>query len=107
MFTPAVELNSKSGKSAELANVINEKIVPILQKQKGCIDEIVLVSDVEPNRVLALSFWKTKEDAERYQRDQFKNVHETVRHLLEVDPNVPTFEVHTSTGHKIAAGKVA
>jgi len=107
MFTRAVELKSKSGKSAELANVINDKVVPILRKQQGFTDEIVLVSDVEPNRVLALSFWKTKEDAERYQREQFKNVHETVRHLLEVEPNVRTFEVHTSTGHKIAAGKAA
>jgi len=107
MFTRAVELTSKSGKSTELSNAINDKVVPILKKQRGFMDEIVLVSDVEPHRVLALSFWTTKEDAERYQREQFKNVHETVRHLLEVEPNVRTFEVHTSTGHKIAAGKAA
>jgi heme-degrading monooxygenase HmoA len=107
MFTRAVELTSKSGKSTELSNTINEKVVPILKKQQGFMDEIVLVSDVEPSRVMALSFWKTREDAERYQREQFKNVHETVRHLLEVEPNVRTFEVYTSTGHKIAAGRAA
>jgi heme-degrading monooxygenase HmoA len=107
MFTRAVELISKSGKSKELSNTINDTVVPILKKQQGFMDEIVLVSDAEPDRVLALSFWKTRDDAERYHREQFKNVHDKVRHLLETDPNVRTFEVHTSTGHKIVAGKAA
>ena len=67
----------------------------------------VLVSDQEDNRVVALSFWNTREDAEQYHREQFQNVHEIVRHLLEDDPEVHTFDVHTSTIHKIAAGKAA
>jgi len=35
MFTRLVEMTSKSGKSQELANTINEKAVPILKKQHG------------------------------------------------------------------------
>jgi len=107
MFTRAVELIAKSGKSRELSETINNAVVPILQKQQGFVDELVLISDTRPDRVLALSFWKTREDAERYQREQFKNVHEKVRHLLETVPDVRTFEVHTSIGHKIASGKAA
>ena len=107
MFTRAVELISKSGKSRELSKTIDDAVLPILQKQQGFMDETVLVSDTEPDRILALSFWKTKDDAERYQREQFKNVHDKVRHLLETEPKVRTYEVHTSTGHKIAAGKAA
>jgi hypothetical protein len=30
-----------------------------------------------------------------------------VRHLLETDPVVRTFDVHTSTTHRIEAGKAA
>ena len=107
MFTRAVELTSKSGKSGDLSKTIDDAVLPILRKQQGFMDEMVLVSDTEPDRVLALSFWKTRDDAERYQREQFKNVHDKVRHLLETVPNVRTFEVHTSTGHKITAGKAA
>ena len=107
MFTRVVELVSKSGKSRELSSVINEKIVPILKKQAGFVDEIVLVSDADSNRVLAISFWKTREDAERYQRGQYNNVRETLQPLLEAEPVVRTFDVHTSTGHKITAGKAA
>ena len=107
MFTRVVEMTSKSGKSQELANIINEKGVPILKKQRGFVDEIVLVSSDESNRVLALSFWNTKEDAERYQREQYPAIHDTVRHLLETEPEIRTFDVHTSTTHKIAASKAA
>ena len=84
-----------------------DKIVPILKKQPGFVDEIVLVSDADSNRVLALSFWKTSEDAERYQREQYNSVRATLQSLLEAEPVVRTFEVHTSTGHKITAGKAA
>src|SRR5438552_12890086 len=71
MFTRVVELTSKSGKTKELANTINEKVVPILKKQRGFVDETVLVSDTEPTRVLGLSFWNSKEDAERYHQEQY------------------------------------
>ena len=86
MFTRVVELTSKPGKSKELSNAINENAMPILQKQGGFVDEILLVSNAEPDRVLALSFWKTRDDAERYHREQYKNVAESLRHLLGAEP---------------------
>ena len=107
MFTRLVEMTSKSGKSQELANTINEKAIPILKKQRGFADEVVLVSSGEPDRVLALSFWNKKEDAEEYQREQYQKIHDTVLDLLEAEPEIRTFDVHTSTTHKIAASKAA
>jgi heme-degrading monooxygenase HmoA len=107
MFTRIVELTAKPGKNKLLADTINDKILPILKKQKGFVDETVFVSDKEDNRVLALGFWKTKEDAEQYHRAEYQKVHETLRHLLEAEPLIRTFDVHTSTTHKIAAGKAA
>ncbi len=107
MFTRVVELTSKSGKSKELADTITEKAVPILKKQRGFVDETVLVSETEPTRVLGLSFWNSKEDAEQYHREQYPKIHEMLKHLLETEPAIRTFEVHTSTTHRIAAGKAA
>ncbi len=107
MFTRVVELTSKSGKSKELSDTINEKVVPILKKQRGFVDETVLVSDTESTRVLGLSFWNNKEDAERYHQEQYPKIHEMLKHLLETEPVIRTFDVHTSTTHKIAAGKAA
>jgi hypothetical protein len=71
MYTRIVEITSKSGKAPELCNAIEEKAMPILKKQTGFVDETVLVSDAEPNQVLGLSLWNSKEDAERYHREQY------------------------------------
>jgi len=107
MFTRVVEVTTKSGKAKELTSIINDKALPILKKQAGFVDETLLVSDPEPDRVLALSFWNSREDAERYNREQYPAIHEMVRHLLETEPVVRTFNVDSSTTHRIAAGKAA
>jgi heme-degrading monooxygenase HmoA len=107
MFTRVVEVTSKSGKARELTNTINEKALPILKKQRGFTDEIVLVSDTEPDRVLSISFWNTKEDAELYHREQFSKIQDSIRHLLEGEPQIRTFNVHTYVGHKVGAEKAA
>ena len=107
MFTRVVELTTKPGKNKQLSDTINDKVLPILKKQKGFVDETVLVSDKEDNRVLSLSFWNTGEDAEEYHRAQYEKVHEMVRNLLDAEPVISTFDVHTSTTHRIAAGKAA
>jgi heme-degrading monooxygenase HmoA len=107
MFTRIVELTTKPGKNKPLSDAINDKVLPILKKQRGFVDETVLVSDKEDNRVLSLSFWNTREDAEQYHRAEYEKVHEMVRHLLDAEPVIRTFEVHTSTTHRIAAGKAA
>src|ERR1700730_2404758 len=107
MFTRIVELNTKPGKNKQLSDTINDKVLPILKKQKGFVDETVLVSDKEDNRVLSLSFWKTREDAEEYHRAEYQKIKEMVQHLLEADPMIRTFDVHSSTTHRISASKAA
>ena len=107
MFTRLVEINTKYGKTKEVAEMIQEKVLPILKKQPGFIDEIVLLSTTELNRIVALSFWKTAEDAELYRRENFLKVEEMLKPMLEVAPKIFTFDVDLFTAHKIAAGKAA
>ena len=78
-----------------------------MKKQRGFADETVLVSDAEPNRIIGLSFWDSKEDAERYDREQYPQIHETMKHLLENEPVIRTFDVESSTTHRILARKAA
>ena len=107
MFTRTVELTTKPRKAKELSNTINDKVLPILKKQTGFVDETVLTSNTDPDRVLAISFWNSKEDAERYHQEQYPAIHEMIQPLLEADPVVRTFNVDSSTTHKIAATKAA
>ena len=107
MFTRTVEVIAKSGKARDLSSTINERVLPILKKQAGFLDMTVLVSDAEPNRVLSISFWNAKEDAERYHRDQYPAIHEMIRPLLDAEPLVRNFNVDSSTTHKIATTRAA
>ena len=107
MFTRIVEITSKSGKARELCNTIEEKVLPILKKQTGFVDETVLVSDTESNQVLGLSFWNSKEDAERYHREQYPKIQEMLQPLMDTKPTIRTFDVQTSTTHQITARKAA
>jgi len=105
MYTRVVELTSKSGKARELCNLIEDKVVPILKKQTGFVDETVLVSDAEPNQVLGLSFWDSKEDAELYRREQYPQIHQMLKHVLGTEPVIRTFDVQASNTHRITARK--
>jgi quinol monooxygenase YgiN len=107
MYTRVVELTTKPEKARELCAAIDDKVLPILKKQAGFVDETVLSSDTESNRILALSFWNAKEDAERYHREQYPKINEMLAHLLDTAPVIRTFDVHTSTTHRVTAGKAA
>jgi heme-degrading monooxygenase HmoA len=107
MFTRVVELRCKAGKTHELTSIASEKLLPILKKQQGFQDEIALVSNTDPSRVLAISFWNKREDAERYQREQFSEIAKMLRPLCESEPVISTYEVSTSTVHHINMGKAA
>jgi len=107
MFTRVVEIHTKTGKAKEFSTTLKEKVLPILKKQSGFVDEITLISNKEPERILALSFWDSEKDAERYNKDQFPKVNEILNSVLETAPKVETFNVDTSTTHKIMKGKAA
>jgi len=68
MFARIVDLVSSRGKTRILNETIQNKVLPTLRVQPGFVDEIVLESDVEPDRFLTLTFWKTREQAELYNR---------------------------------------
>ncbi|MGZ4789776.1 MAG: antibiotic biosynthesis monooxygenase family protein [Terriglobales bacterium] len=107
MFTRTVEITCKPGKNEELSNLVMDRVIPTLRKQPGFVDEITLISDTEPQRGMAISFWNTREDAERYDRNEYPKVRDMIQPLLESTPMVRTFQVDNSTVHKLAAGKAA
>src|SRR5438876_11112689 len=97
MFARIVDLVSSRGKTRILNETIQRKLLPILRVQPGFVDEIVLESDVEPDRVLTLSIWKTREQAELYSQEKYPALKEVLLDSLETDPVVRTFNVASST----------
>ncbi|HEY6253902.1 MAG TPA: antibiotic biosynthesis monooxygenase [Candidatus Angelobacter sp.] len=107
MFTRAVEVTTKPGKARELSRTISDKVLNILKTQPGFVDEVVLISEENPDQILALSFWNSDTDAQTYNREHFPKVIELIQNLTAGPPKVRTFNVEQSTIHKIAAGRAA
>ena len=107
MFTRIVECHVKPEKRDEVENTLRNEVLAVLQKQPGFVDLIALESEDETERLVAISFWNTKHDAERYHREHYPRVAEMLKPYLTSDPRVETFTVGQSTVHRISAGKAA
>jgi hypothetical protein len=106
MFARSVSIRLKPNSVAEFNSALENEILPLLRKQKGFRDELALVA---PNgsEVLAISLWDQKENADAYGRETFPEVLKTLAKVVEGVPQVQTYQVSSSTFHKIAAQAAA
>ena len=107
MFTRIVECPAKKGKTEELAQKIRTDLLPTLQKQPGFIDLIALKGNKDDERIVCLSFWNSKESAERHQRQHYDDIVQMLRAELETNPTLETLQVELSTAHRIASSRAA
>jgi hypothetical protein len=97
-----VTIKLKANSAQEFAGVIENEILPLLRKQQGFRDEITFVAP-QRSEAVAISFWETKENAEAYNRTGYPEILKILAKVVEGTPKVETFELSTSTLHKLAA----
>jgi len=102
MFARFVSMRVKSGNLTEFNRILEKEIIPLLQRQKGFRDEIVLTNPSGAEAV-GISIWEQKENAEAYNREKFPEVQQSLAKVLDGTPQVKTYEVSYSSIHKIAA----
>lgn len=102
MYARQVTMDLKPNTRADFTKKLESEIIPILRKQKGFKDEIVF-SNPSDKRALTVSLWDNKESAEAYNKDSYPEVSKLLSGLVEGTPQVKTYEVSSSTFHKIAA----
>ena len=102
MFIRNVTLKLKPNTAPEFNRIMENEILPLLRKQPGFRDEITFVAP-ERSEVVAISFWETKENCETYNQTGYPEVLKIVSKFVEGTPKVETFELLTSTLHKLAA----
>jgi len=105
--TLVIEGSFKPGKKTEFNAAWRNEILPTLKQQNGFVDEILLFETTNPNRGMGLSFWKSREDAERYHREVFPRLANSVQNLMEAPPSVRSFDVEASETFRIAGSKAA
>lgn len=102
MYTRMLEFKVKPESTDKLSNVMNEEILPVLKKQKGFVDIIALRDEADTTICTALSFWTSKADADRYATETYPKVAEKLKPHMATNVTMRTFNVETSTLHKIA-----
>jgi heme-degrading monooxygenase HmoA len=107
MHTLVIEGHIKPGKKNEFLTAWKKDVLPALKKQQGFVDEILLFGTTEADSGIGLSFWKTREEAERYHRSTFPKVSSALQHLMNGSPNVRSFNVEASETFHIATEKAA
>jgi heme-degrading monooxygenase HmoA len=102
MFTRNVTIKLKANTAPEFNRLMENEILPLLRKQPGFRDEITFLAP-ERLEAVAISFWETKENCENYNRTAYPEVLKIAAKFVEGTPKVGTFELSTSTLHKLAA----
>jgi hypothetical protein len=80
----------------EVPQVIEREILPLLRRQKGFLEELVLVAP-DKTEAVAISLWENKEFAEIYNREFYPEVVKILNKYVEGLPVVKTFEVEYAT----------
>ena len=83
MFTRFVQFEIKPEKKNEFVMVIKNEILPILNKQKGFNEFLPFFAEFKDDKkVYGISFWATKADAERYEKEWYPKVYELMKPYL-------------------------
>ncbi len=102
MFARSVTIRLKPNSVAEFNKTFEKEILPLLQRQKGFQDEISLIAS-NGSEAVGLSLWDKKQDAEAYNQATYPEVQKLLARVSEGTPQVQTYEVGSSTIHKVAA----
>ena len=101
MFARHITLLLRPNVAKELTVTFEKKILALLKKQKGFVDELLLVTP-EKKQVVAISLWEKKENAEIYNRELYPEVEKMLEKFIEGFPIIKNFVAEYSTFHKIA-----
>jgi quinol monooxygenase YgiN len=83
--------------------IIHEEIIPLLRKQQGLVDLMILESSDEPSQFLVLTFWVTRGHAEDHHRNVYSELIRLMKPHIDGEAAVRFYTVDTSTVHQIAA----
>jgi heme-degrading monooxygenase HmoA len=102
MFVRQVTAHLKPGKFDLLNKRLESEVIPLLKKQDGFRDELSFF-DTEKNEAIAMSFWDSKKDAERYDRDIYPQISKKMQDAIDGTPLVRQFEIAHSTWYDVHA----
>jgi heme-degrading monooxygenase HmoA len=74
MFARLLEMTVKPEKKSEFLDKVREEITPILSQYRGFISIFQLEVEADSTKMYAITFWNEKQDAEKYEKENFAKV---------------------------------
>lgn len=108
MLARVIEVAIKGGKKQELVNIVQNELIPVLQKQPGFVSFETLVRDTDPNVCISYTQWQSKDYADScYSMPAYTTILNKLKPLLANEVKPVFYNVEISTTHRIAVGKAA
>jgi len=85
----SVRFEIAPNKTEEFHALFRNEVLPILKKQDGFKDELLLVQD---QHVLAISFWNDMDSARKYESSIYPQLDKALRPVMSGRPTVETFK---------------
>ena len=105
MFARTISIHLKPNTLNDFTTTIEKEVVPVLRKQAGFRDEIVLTGE-GTNNIKAISLWDTKEQAEAYATNAYSGVMKSLDKYLDGPAKTTFSSVINSTAHKLTMASV-
>ena len=105
MFARILDFEVKPEKKEEFVKVVKNEIVPILNKQIGFLEVLPFFPEkMREEKVITISLWTTKSDAERYEREFYPKALDILKPFLTTPVNVNHYKLETAVcEHFVAA----
>jgi heme-degrading monooxygenase HmoA len=85
----SVRFDIATDKNEEFHTIFRNDVLPILKKQEGFKDELLLVQD---QHVLAISVWNNMDSARKYESATYPQLDKTLRPIMFGKPTVDTYQ---------------
>lgn len=85
----SIRFDIATDKNEAFHTMFKNEVLPILKKQDGFKNELLLVQD---QHVLAISFWNNADSARKYETATYPQLDKTLRPLMSGRPTVETFQ---------------
>jgi len=88
----SVRFDIATDKNEEFHTIFRNDVLPILKKQDGFKNELLLVQD---QHVLAISVWNNLDSARKYESATYPQLDKTLRPVMLGKPTVETYRYDT------------
>ena len=96
MFARICEFIPKLEQKDEFVKVLRNEVLPILKKQPGFLEILPFVPETKTEKMITITLWAEKRDAERYERETYSKVEGILKPYLTNPVTYKHYNVETS-----------